>query len=457
MRKDSRAAQSDAADESTDSTADEAVEAVIHSPRRWSQGLILLLGGFGLQRLASFTPGLVESLYSSFLYQYIIRIISLLNKPFSYSLAEISLLLLLAALGVWLLTLVLKVWNGRLAPVNLFVLLVYRSLWVGGALLMLFLFLWGFNYQREVLATNLRLQGRETRPGELEAICNLMITRLNTNYDAARARQNWVSDGKVPLSRAQLYAKIEQSYQSLKLLGRTSQGGFGPPKPLLLSALLSRFGVSGIYSPFTGEANYNDESPACDLPYVIAHEKAHQRGYAREDEANFIGFLVCINATDPFIRYSGYLQAMPRVMNVLALTNEDEYRALVPRIGDGPRADLQGRAAFWNLRENRVLSEVARRTNHTYLRANRVRSGIANYDEVTALILNFLIAYPNGMPERQIVLPAETQDTPEAVSPTPAPRRPASVTPTPASEPKNKVSQTPLPLNKLKSTNGKTP
>src|ERR1043166_6917252 len=54
-----------------------------------------------------------------------------------------------------------------------------------------------------------------------------------------------------------------------------------PPKPVYFSGLMSRFGVSGVYSPFTGEPNYNTLQPDCDLPFAVAHEMAHQRGYAR--------------------------------------------------------------------------------------------------------------------------------------------------------------------------------
>ena len=405
----------------------EAIEKKINSPRRWSQAIILCLSAFGLQRLASFAPELIERFYSSYLYQMIGRVIAIINKPFAYSLAEIGLVALVITLVIWLLWLAQKTWNGYLSFFDLLTFLIYRGLWASGVLLLLFLLLWGLNYHRQGLANSLNLEGRQTRPGELEEICSLMITQLNSNYEAARLGQAGITDRPAPPSRPALYDSLEKSYQNLNLLGRASQSGLGPPKPLLLSPLLSRLGISGIYSPFTGEANYNDEAPACDLPFVIAHEKAHQRGYAREDEANFIGFLACINASEPFIRYSGYLQAMPRVMNVLATTNEEIYRTLVARIGEGARTDLQGRAAFWRLRENRVLGEVARRTNNTYLRANHVRSGIANYDEVTALILNYFLTYPNGVPVRAVptvATQAATRATERPVvtsTPTPSP------------------------------------
>lgn len=416
----------------------EEIEKEISSPGRWSQGLILLLGAFGLQRLLSFTPELVERFYSRFLFQYIARILAIANRPFGFSLAEIGLVVLAILLFIWLLWVAQKAWNGFITIFDLLALLLYRAIWVGGGVMLLFLVLWGFNYQRQSLATNLNLEGRETRPGELEQICALMVSRLNTSYEIARAKQDWANEKGLPLSRKQLYDVLENSYQSLTMLGRASQGGFGPPKPLTFSPLLSRFGVSGVYSPFTGEANYNEEAPACDLPFVIAHEKAHQRGFAREDEANFVGFLACVNASDPFVRYSGYLQAMPRVMNVLATTNEAEYRTLLTRIGQGARTDLQVRAAFWQMRESRVLGEVARKTNNTYLKANRVRSGIANYDEVTALIINYFLTYPNGGRERLLV--PETQATGEVTRTTEARPQP-TVTPPPLTSPSPVVRQ----------------
>ena len=405
------------------------IEEQISSPGRWSQGLVLLLGTLGLQRLATFAPEWIERFYSRAFYPSISRVVSAVNIPFTFSLAEITLVTLVVIVGLWLLWLFLKVLNGLLSPLRLIVYLLHRAMWIGGAVMLLFLLLWGFNYQRLPLATNLNLHGRETRPGELESICGLMISRLNASYEAARVKQDLSEEKAQPLNRQQMLDALEKSYQGMDYLigSAASRNGYGPPKALKLSSLLTSFGISGIYSPFTGEANYNDNAPACDLPFVIAHEKAHQRGFAREDEANFIGFLACINAPEPYVRYSGYLLAMPRVMSVLRTTNETEYNALLARLGQGAMKDLQTRAAFWHAREDRVLSAVARQANNTYLRANRVRSGIANYDEVTALVINYFLTYPNGGRERLLVaddkaVPANTPaSTPRPVAPTPKP------------------------------------
>ncbi len=79
-------------------------------------------------------------------------------------------------------------------------------------------------------------------------------------------------------------------------------------KPVLVSEILSYMHITGVYSFFTGEANINVNFPDYTTPYTAAHEMAHQRGIAREDEANMVAFLVCIGSNDSYIRYSAYLE-----------------------------------------------------------------------------------------------------------------------------------------------------
>jgi hypothetical protein len=187
---------------------------------------------------------------------------------------------------------------------------------------------------------------------------------------------------------------IEAAYQQAPLLSRTGsarESGFGPPKPVWLSRLMSWAHISGVYSPFTGEPNYNAEQPACDLPAAIAHEKAHQRGFAREDEASFVAFLVCINSSHPYVRYSGYLEGL-QVAGALARLDPERSRQVIGELGPGPRADLKARASFWARYQGRV-SEMSRQVNHGYLKANRVQSGVRNYHEVAALIIDYYLTY----------------------------------------------------------------
>jgi hypothetical protein len=126
---------------------------------------------------------------------------------------------------------------------------------------------------------------------------------------------------------------------------------------------------------------------------VIAHHKAHQRGYAKEDEANFIGYVVCINSTEPYVRYSGYLYGL-KVLEVLSKGNVDRYNDLLSRVNDGPRTDLRARSEFWEETKSPTLSAISRRIFSAYLRVNRVHGGVKNFDEDVPLIIGYYLKFP---------------------------------------------------------------
>jgi hypothetical protein len=66
-------------------------------------------------------------------------------------------------------------------------------------------------------------------------------------------------------------------------------------------------GFTGYYNPFTGEAQVNTTVPKFLQPFTASHEVAHQLGYAKEMEANFVGYLAASHSTDTLFRYSVYL------------------------------------------------------------------------------------------------------------------------------------------------------
>jgi hypothetical protein len=75
------------------------------------------------------------------------------------------------------------------------------------------------------------------------------------------------------------------------------------------------------------QIQYNTAMYSLNLPQTIAHEAAHARGFAREDECNFIGYYSGINSDDPVLQYSS---CMSMLMSVLALSEEDiTYLSLV--------------------------------------------------------------------------------------------------------------------------------
>ena len=271
---------------------------------------------------------------------------------------------------------------------------VRALLWFAGGGFLLFLLLWGLNYQRLPAGKVLGLSTREASPTEIETISRTIIAEINSNWETARGQSDWSERSRLDMTRKQLYDVIEAAFQREQLLGEAREQRLGPPKPVYFSQAMSRLGIAGIFSPFTGEPNFNAEQPDSELPYSIAHEKAHQRGFAREDEANFIAFLICIKADNAYVRYCGFLRALRLLTALRQTAPDDRYREIVAALGAGPRADLRASVEFWRTRRSRFFGDAAERANDSYLRANRVASGVRNYGEVVTLLLNYYVTYP---------------------------------------------------------------
>jgi hypothetical protein len=345
--------------------------------------LAILAAIFALQALAGFAPQLVERFYSRGLFPFIARAFSFASLS-SFSLAEFFLVPLVVALIAWLAWLTRQLYILRSEAGATLLSALATLLWAAAIVSALFMLLFGLNYKRQQLADTLRFERREPNAQEIEWISRTVIEAINSNYSESSLSVEGGGGVRSPLSPAQLLAMLEEAYESEPLL-RGAVGAKVQPKAVYFSGMMSRLGISGIYSPFTGEPNYNAIQPGFDIPFSVAHEMAHQRGFAREDEANFVAFLVCTKASHPYVRYSGYLGAL-RVLGVLYRVAPERYRETVAGIGEGPRADLKARGQFWARYRGR-LSDFSNSLNNVYLKVNGIRSGVRNYDEASSLIV----------------------------------------------------------------------
>jgi hypothetical protein len=169
---------------------------------------------------------------------------------------------------------------------------------------------------------------------------------------------------------------------TLPLLAGTS----ARPKPVVLSELLSRVGITGIYFPFTGEPNVNTTLPDVELPFSTAHEVAHQRGFAREDEANYVGYLACRLHPDADFRYSGLLAASHYTLAALhAVDPSAASRAHAARSPAVLRDEMAIRA--WVDHYRGRASEVGHRVNDAYLKAQGQAEGVRSYGRMVDLLL----------------------------------------------------------------------
>jgi hypothetical protein len=351
--------------------------------------LLWLLPGplfYAFFRLSFMWPSLTESVYSRSIYPVIAQVLSSITGLLPFSLAELLLYAFILSLVVYtVLTIIAAIrlkrkwWQALLN--RLIILLSIVSM-----IYALFVGLWGFNYARLPLSDSLGLDASPATVDELYATCEALIDQAN----ALRAVVPENEDGvfSPDLSKTAIMIRIPGEYNNAA--ARTGHrflgGSYGRVKPVLYSQGMSWSHLCGIYFPFTGEANVNADAPNLLFASSCTHEQAHQRGFAREDEANFLAYYVLSYSDNMSMRYSGTMLALIHTMNALYSADSDRYYKLRDTYTSGLSADLQANGAYWQQYESEV-SEAVTQVNNTYLKANMQSDGVKSYGRMTDLLI----------------------------------------------------------------------
>ena len=163
-------------------------------------------------------------------------------------------------------------------------------------------------------------------------------------------------------------------------------------KYIALSGPMTYTHISGVFCYYTGEANINLNFPDYTIPYTAAHEMAHQRGIAPEDEANFVAFLACVESDDPYIRYCGYQNMLEYLMNALYSADRDLYSKLCAEIHPDSMMEMRAYNAFFEPYRSSAASAVSSAVNDTYLKVLGESEGEKSY----GLVVDLAVAYYRG-------------------------------------------------------------
>ena len=160
-------------------------------------------------------------------------------------------------------------------------------------------------------------------------------------------------------------------------------------KPVHFSRVMSALDFTGVYCPYTGEANVNVDAPACMLPATACHEMAHQRGYSSEQECNFLGILAAVTCGDPAYAYSGWLMGYVYLGNALYRLSPDTYWALRRQLPATVEADLAANNAYWDQFRDTVVQKVSNQAYDGMLKAYGHQEGIQSYGMVVDLLVTY--------------------------------------------------------------------
>jgi hypothetical protein len=328
--------------------------------------------------VASDFPQYVELWYSNTINKLTRQFLSIITGIVPFSVAEFLVITLFIVLFILLIMLVVKILKGGVLN-HLITIAAYLSV-----LYILFLVTWGFNYSRFSFDRIAGLEIRASSKEELYALCEELIIKANELRKDLEEDENGVMT--IPGGYRDVMRRAELGYKEAAKVYRELGGRYGRPKGILLSEALNYTGISGIYIPYTAEANVNIRITDLMLPSTTAHEMAHQRGFAREDEANYIAYLVCSMHPDKDFQYSGVMLSLIYSMNAMARRDIEAFRELRDKYLEGVRRDLQHERDFWVRYEGRA-EQISTRVNDTYLRYNGQEDGVQSYGRMVDLLL----------------------------------------------------------------------
>lgn len=326
-----------------------------------SAGLLAAAGI--LQMAARMTDGFGQW-YAATVYPLIAAVYSSVFGVFFFSVAEI---------GIYLLVLAFLFYGLRRYRKGKWIL--SRALFIISLLAFLYTANCGVNYYRRPFSNYLNMEVRSSSVKELEELCQYLTVKVNEFVDETPYKNEWRKEARIAMK------KLGETYPEL--------GGYYPmPKPVLVSNILSVQHLSGIYSPFTVEANFNRDMTAYNIPYTMCHELSHLKGFMREDEANFIGYLACIQSDNRSFQYSGYLMGWIHAANALSAQDAEGYMELYRKLDVAVLKHLSENSAFWERFEGRV-AEVSNKLNDSYLKFNSQQDGVRSYGRTVDLMLAY--------------------------------------------------------------------
>ena len=193
----------------------------------------------------------------------------------------------------------------------------------------------------------------------------------------------------MPYSYAELNDKLMQAYDAASEKYDFIQPFNSRVKRIMLSEPMTYTHISGVYTFFTGEANVNTNFPDYTLPFTAAHELAHQRGIAREDEANFVAFLVCSSSDDAYIQYSAYLNMYEYLVSALSRANSQYYSLIYVQLPQNVKLELKAYSKFFDKYRENVANKVSETVNDNFIKSNGVKEGTQSY----GMVVDLAVAY----------------------------------------------------------------
>ena len=265
---------------------------------------------------------------------------------------------------------------------------------IAALLFSVFILVFGIAYYTSDLEERLDLDKKDVSATELASTAEWLITEVNSIIDDIEFKDK--SSSIIPYTLRDMNDKLLSAYDSISNQYSFITKLYSTIKPVMLSEPMTYTHITGVYTFFTGEANLNTNGPDYSLVHTAAHELAHQRGIAREDEANFIAFLVCTESDDPYIRYSGYLNLCEYVLNALYSANVELWETTYKKLDNRAIYEMIAYNEHYEKYRDNVVGDISGAINDAYLQANGTQGSVSY-----GLVVDLMVAYHKSGDEKK--------------------------------------------------------
>ena len=285
-----------------------------------------------------------------------------------------------------------NVQNAAIQRAVLLITMLQNLLCLAAVIYFGYVLLCGVNYHRYPVAYHLGLTVEKSTEDELAGLYIELVDKA-VELRAKLTTENEQGAYVLPYSERQLGKEAKKAYQKFAEEYPMFGGLYPVPKHVFFARLMSWTEITGVFTPWTMEANVNIDISPYSIGSTMCHELAHLRGFMREDEANYIAYRVCMASDSLDLQYSGTMLALIHAGNALYRQNADRYFELYQtHMSHEVSVDLVANNEYWDQFEKTVVGEttvgeIANKVNDAYLKANAQEDGTKSYGRVVDLLL----------------------------------------------------------------------
>ena len=356
----------------------------------WSKFIFPILWGllFVVSLLAPYYPNLIATSYNQGLFKYWTNGLRWLLGVIPIAIGELVYFILIIVLIINILRYFISIKSFNHFKQNIGIKLL-KFIWLGIRLFVVFQLIWGLNYMQPdpTNAFNITVQtpkNAQIALDQMNALTYELIQDLNeTKQEITSTKPKTPNFDQIVTHVHQDYKRVSVAYPRLKMEQQSV-------KKAIFPIFGDYIGYLAFYQPITGEAIVRADLPPLTQPYTIAHEMAHQLGYASETEANFIAFVVASESKDPVLKYSMLLQMFTYAQDaqLLLLAGTKGFDAWKMQIATNKAllspAVLKDRAeikAFFAARADKQI-QASNQLYDQFLKWNQQAAGLDSYADV---------------------------------------------------------------------------